>query len=237
MTMKNNNRIGESGNIPIASRFEMVLYAALGCLNLILVAILVDILPIPSVFVAAVGLVLTGFRATGNPSTIYSVVMILLSMAAALGLCLAAVARLRGNKQPFWAYLIACLFLGLRLFDRCRGWSEVPQTGLYLFPFLASVCLLLAFFYISAMQVDLPNRRMSLFFSLISIYLCIVCLAFSDELLFYLCMIVFLATNLPNLRPIKKPKAVPDQPDVPQQAPSNSAEMSYDELMDWLKNG
>lgn len=56
--MKNNNRTGESGNIPIASRFEMVLYAALGCLNLILVAVFVEILPIPAVFIAALGLLL-----------------------------------------------------------------------------------------------------------------------------------------------------------------------------------
>ncbi len=58
MTMKNNNRTGESGNIPIASRFEMVLYAALGCLNLILVAVFVEILSIPAVFTAAIGLLL-----------------------------------------------------------------------------------------------------------------------------------------------------------------------------------
>lgn len=185
---------------------------------------------------AAIGMILTGFRATGSPSTIYAAIMTLLAVAAAIGLCLAAVERLRGNRQPFWAYLIACLFLGLRLFDRCRGWSEVSQTGIYLFPFLASACLLMAFFYVSAMQVELANRRMGLFFSLSAMYLCLICLASSDEMLFYLSMIIFLATNLPTLRPIRKPRVNPEQPTEPN-APSKSTEMSYDELMDWLKNG
>ncbi len=58
MTMKNNNRTGESGSIPIASRFEMVLFAALGALNIVLVAILSVIIDIPAVFIAGAGLLL-----------------------------------------------------------------------------------------------------------------------------------------------------------------------------------
>ncbi len=56
MTMKKINRTGESGNIPIASRFEIVLYAALGCLNIILVTVLSSFLTVPAVFIAAIGL-------------------------------------------------------------------------------------------------------------------------------------------------------------------------------------
>lgn len=187
---------------------------------------------------AAAGMILTGFRAYGEPSTIFSLVMSLLALAAALGLCLAAAARFRGNRQPFWAYLAACVFLALRLFDRCRGWSELPQTGTYVFPFLASACLLLASFHVTAFQVDLGSRRLSLFFSLASVYLCMICLASSEEPLFYLCMIVFLLTNLPTLRPLKKPQSAPAAQELPAKAvESHPSEMSYDELMDWLKNG
>lgn len=186
----------------------------------------------------AAGMILAGFRASGNPSTIYSLIMSLLAIAAALGLCLAAVARMQGNRQPFWAYLLATLFLGLRLFDRCRGWSEVSQTGVYIFPFLASACLLLALYHITAFQVDMGSRRLSLFFSLFGIYLCLVSLASSDEFLFYLCMIVFLLTNLCSLRPAKKAAPAPIQPEQPEASvATDPAEMSYDELMDWLKNG
>ncbi len=188
--------------------------------------------------VAAAGMILTGFRASGNPSTVFSLIMSLLAVAAALGLCLAAVARYRGNRQPFWAYLLATLFLGLRLFDRCRGWSEVSQTGVYLFPFLASACLVLAFYHVTAFQVDLGSRRLSLFFSLFGIYLCMVSLANSDEFLFYLCMAVFLLTNLCSLRPPKKAHHAPVQPEQPETpAATDPTEMSYEELLDWLKNG
>ncbi len=58
MTMKSINITGESGNIPIASRFDVVLYVALGCLNIALVAIISAVTAIPTVLVAAIGLVL-----------------------------------------------------------------------------------------------------------------------------------------------------------------------------------
>lgn len=56
--MKNTNITGESGNIPIASRFDVVLYVALGCLNIALVAIFSDIFSIPPLIIAAIGLVI-----------------------------------------------------------------------------------------------------------------------------------------------------------------------------------
>lgn len=54
--MKNTNRTGESGSIPIASRFEIVLFVALGCLNIILVAMLAEFINLHPAFIAAIGL-------------------------------------------------------------------------------------------------------------------------------------------------------------------------------------
>ncbi len=58
MTMKNNKRTGESGNIPIASRFDFVLCAALGCINIILAAVTLEFVSIHAAFVAAAALIL-----------------------------------------------------------------------------------------------------------------------------------------------------------------------------------
>ncbi len=58
MTMKNNNRTGESGTLPIASRFEMVLYAALGCFNIALAAVLAAFINIHPVFIAEICLLM-----------------------------------------------------------------------------------------------------------------------------------------------------------------------------------
>ncbi len=55
--MKKTDRTGESGNIPIATRFEIVLYAALACLNIVLVALLSEMLNFPVVFVAGAGVI------------------------------------------------------------------------------------------------------------------------------------------------------------------------------------
>jgi MFS family permease len=186
---------------------------------------------------AAVGFLLTGFRASGNPSTVFSLLMSLLAIGAALGMCLCAIARYRGNRQPFWPYLLACLMLGLRLFDRCRGWGEAPQTGTFIFPFLASACLMLALFQMTAYQVNLGRRRSCLFYTLISIYLSMVSLALSGETLFYLCMIVFLVTNLCNLAPLNRPRVKPTHTPKEPKQPTDPSQMSYDDLLDWLKNG
>ncbi len=56
--MKNNNRTGESAGIPIASRFEIVLLAVFGAVNIVLAAVLAVLIDIPTVFIAGMALLL-----------------------------------------------------------------------------------------------------------------------------------------------------------------------------------
>lgn len=193
----------------------------------------------------AVGLVIAGFTASEEVGIVFSLVMTALAITGALGMCLCAVARKCGNRPPFWPYLASCVYLGLRLFDRCRGWSEEPQTAVYLFPFLASTALMLAMFHMTTFHVNTGKRRIALFFSLSGIFLSLICLASSTESIFYGCMALFLLTNLYSLRPLNKtpraevPEIYSQQPQIAptEEAKPNPADMSYDELMDWLKNG
>ena len=56
--MKRINRTGENANIPIASRFEMVLYTALGCVNIVIAATLAFFAGLQPVFSAAIALII-----------------------------------------------------------------------------------------------------------------------------------------------------------------------------------
>ena len=56
--MKLTNRTGEGGNLPIASRFDLVIFAALGCLNILLATVLSAFTNIPQVFIALIALLL-----------------------------------------------------------------------------------------------------------------------------------------------------------------------------------
>ena len=120
------------------------------------------------------------------------------------GVCLFVVAVLRHQgKQPhFLLHTPACLFLAVHLFVTCRGWSDLSQLGLFLIPFLALTTLMLASHRKVTFDVDLGDRKNSVFWSLTAAYLCIVSMADQSQLLFFGCMTVWMLADLPSLRPI-----------------------------------
>ncbi len=170
------------------------------------------------------------------------------------GICLmiTAVNRCQGQKPMFLLHAIPCLYFALRVFDRCRHWSNEPQLSLFLFPFLASICVMLAVYQMATFDVNLGKRRPYLFWSLSGVYLCMVAMPGEEEFLFYGAMAIWLVTNLCSLRPIvkRKPQPSPESEESPEgatesapaeeaapEAPAKTAEdMSMDELMNWLDN-
>ena len=174
----------------------------------------------------------------------------ILGLAATVCLGLAAFARFTGKQPMMVAHTVPCLYFALLTFDRCRNWSNETQIGLYLFAFLASLCIMLATYQRACLDVGLGKRRSYLFWSLSGVYFCILALPGSDDLLFFGCMAVWLLTNLCSLRPLTKRKqqpAEPEQPDTaaaePEAAPESpmiaaptpAEDMSMDELVEWLK--
>ena len=65
---------------------------------------------------------------------------------------------------------------------------------------------MLAAYQLCCYDVNLGNRRSSLFWSLSALYFCALTLPMGEDLLFYVCMGLWLATNLCSIRPLK-PKA------------------------------
>lgn len=167
-------------------------------------------------------------------------------------LVLSALNRYQGKKPPFFVHAVPCVFFALRIFLLARVWSNASQVSVFLFPFLASICVMLASYQRACFDVNLGKRRASLFWSLSGVYFCLLALPGSDEPLFYIGMAAWLLTNLCSLRPLKarKPQNAPveeileepaapvEETTIPEAAPAPDAglreDMSLDELKSWL---
>lgn len=141
----------------------------------------------------------------------------LLGMVSAACLGFTAFCRFTGKKTHFLTHAIPCLYFALRVFDCCRAWSNETQSGVFIFQFLASVCVMLAAYQLCCYDVNLGNRRNSLFWSLSALYFCALTLPVGEDLLFYVCMGLWLATNLCSIRPLKaKAQETAETVEIPQ---------------------
>jgi hypothetical protein len=184
---------------------------------------------------AGVGFALAGLESLLHSADTFTFLSGILGLASAVFMALVAYARLKGNKPFPFCHLCVCLFFALRTFSQSRMWGNEPQIGLFIFAFLAQICAMLAAYQLSAFDLELGNRRSSLFWSLSATYLSLVALPSSDDLLFFGCIAVWLLTNLCSLRPVKKRKAVPQEPANPVQAQISGSDVSIDEIKTWLE--
>ena len=148
----------------------------------------------------ALGILSVAVPALSGGADVLSTVGSVLGVLAGICLLVVAVLRYQGKQPSFLLHVPACLFMACYLFTACRGWSDLSQLGVFLMPFLALTFLMLAAFQKTTFDVDLGDRKKSLFWSLISAYLCIISLADQTRMLFFGCMVVWMITDLPSLR-------------------------------------
>ncbi len=194
---------------------------------------------------AAVGLVVSGIGfLTGGTGLLYAFIG-LLGILSGAGLGLAAVCRYSGRNIHFSLHMLPCLYFTLRAFILGRQFGSEPEAARYLFPMLASLALIPASYQLWAFDVNLGDRRKSLFWSLLAAYLCIVSIPMGGELL-YAAAAAWLLTNLCVLRYLRRrpaapparpmtpaappspfvPEPVPDAPEAPAEADASPAEAS-----------
>ena len=141
----------------------------------------------------------------------------ILGLVAGLCLLLSAVHRFLGKKPFFLINGLVCVYLAVRLFNRCQLWSNEPQIGIVVFPFFASMALMLSSYHRVCFDVDLGKRDWSAFWSLLSVYLCVVAmLSFEQPLLYGLCALWQMA-DLCSLRPLKRKPQPTEEPRLPQE--------------------
>ena len=136
-------------------------------------------------------------------------------IAAGVCLVLCALSRLRGTRPFFLLHTLICLYLAMRLFNRCQLWSNETQIGTVIFPFLASATLMLCAYHRAAFDVKLGNRRRSLLWGLLSVYFCVIAMLSMEQPLFYGMCALWMISDLCCLRPLKPKAENPPQEEAP----------------------
>lgn len=178
----------------------------------------------------------TGFNVITGSADLLALLTGILGIVSAGALALTALARFQGKQPNFLLHLIPCLFLALRVFDCCKHWSNLTQSGTFLFQFFASICIMLAAYQLCCFDVNLGNRKSSLLWSLSGFYFCILAMPMGEDPVFYAGMAIWLITNLCSARLLKTAAPQPAAPEAPVTESSSAVEenISYDELMNWL---
>lgn len=124
----------------------------------------------------------------------------LLGILSAAALLFVGHSRWKGLHPSTLFHIMICAWLVLRLICLYRSWSSEPQLEDYCFQLLAIVCAMLATYQRAAFDANFGKRFPHAFFSLASVYCCILSLAGPDGAVLYLSLGMWLFTDLCNLR-------------------------------------
>lgn len=156
-------------------------------------------------------------------TTVVDTVTGVFALVAGVCLLLSALHRFLGKKPFFLINGLICLYLALRLFNRCQLWSNEPQLGIVVFPFLASTTLMLSAYHRVCFDVDLGNRRWAAFWSLMTVYLCVVAGLSFEQPLFYILCALWQIADLCSMRLLKRKPQVQVQPSETPETPEAEA--------------
>lgn len=137
--------------------------------------------------IAAAGAIISAFLWDLNFLGIVS------ALAAAGCLVFTGTSRLRNQRPNYLFHAAITAYLVLHLIRQYRNWNTEPQLLSYFFPLLASVFLMLATYYRTAMDAGKTNYRAFAFFHWGALFFCCIGIAGRDWL-FYLSMAVWTAT-------------------------------------------
>ncbi len=201
---------------------------------------------------AAAGFAVTSLLALLNGNLFSGILGIL----CCLGLGYAGFLRLKGSRPPFFIHAILCLYFILRIFAVGKLLGSEPELSRFLLPFFADLVLLLACYQKWGFDVKEGDRRKSIFWSLLGAYLCIAAIAENSDWFLFLCLGLWLVTDLCSLKPVRRirkatpeeaaeveapqsnaeeiPEAIsveaPEIPDIPVDGPQEASEVPLEEL-------
>ncbi len=162
----------------------------------------------PASHVAALGTMLgavgMGFCAFTLPIVGFlSYVVPVCGILAAGALLFIAYCRLQDLRPSFALRGIVCVYLLFRTMACCRDWSTEPQLQLYFFELMASVFLLMACYFRTALDMGTGDYRQYVFCSQAAIFCC--CMSLTDkDWLFFLSAGIWMAADycvLPTPKP------------------------------------
>ena len=130
-----------------------------------------------------------------------------------------AVERFGGHQPAPFLHFVPCIFFALRLFQTGRDLGTEPEVCTFLFGFLAAISLVLAFYHLWAFDMNMGNRRRSLFWSLAAAYFCLITTFESAHLwVQYMVFAGFLLSNLCQLKYLPAPETAAAEAQIPGEA-------------------
>ena len=112
--------------------------------------------------------------ATKSPAVSEALAKLLppLGILSAVCIVLFVFSCLRGKRPSPLLYMIASVYLVVRLIVCFQEWNIDPSVHDYCFQLLAAICCMLAAFQLAGFSFDKGKRRMSLFWSLSAVVFC-----------------------------------------------------------------
>lgn len=136
-------------------------------------------------------------------NNIILIVTLAFGLLAVVSLVLLSISRFRGQHPTFWLQAAVTIFFMVSLISRYLVWSKESQIQVYLFPLLASVCLMLSAYHGAVLDANKrTNRRLFIFFNRVGFVFCLMSLQ-APFWPFYLGMAAWLGTGLCSLKPGK----------------------------------
>lgn len=161
-------------------------------------------------FAAGLGVAYTILSELDSVWDTLSTLWMILGILSAVSLILTGVCRLNGKRPQFIFHVLLCCFLALNLAIQYRMSSNNPQLQDYVFQILACVCLMLTAYHHAAFDVGMGRRRGLIFFSLMSAYLCCLCLYGGCHKILFLTCGAWSLLNACSLTPVpRRPKPAP----------------------------
>ena len=150
-------------------------------------------------FAAMAGIAITTVTEFAEFSSRLHLIVWVLGLCSAVAMGITAVCRLRGKRTHCLLLAVVSLYFALRMVARYQVWSSDPQLQDYCFYLCAHAALMLSAYQHAAFDADTGNHRALWFFSLGSVYLCLVSLPRSMDPALLLGCVIWAFTNLTDL--------------------------------------
>ena len=145
-------------------------------------------------WVAAVGVGFTAFTEMGQAKDAVGWMCTILGVAAAAGLAVVGIHRLKGTRPNAIFHALLTAYLMLHLVCQYRSWSSETQVSVYFFRLLGSVFLMLCAYHQATLDAKLGKLRQYLFFWYGALFFC--CVTLGGQLsVFYASMAVWTALS------------------------------------------
>lgn len=153
-------------------------------------------------WVAAAGILIADFFEIFSVRDNISLLSFVLGALAAASLVLLGIFRLRGARPKVYLHGCVTAYLMIHLVSQYRNWSAEPQLQAYGFQLFASVFLMLSAYHRTTLDARCGSRRWYVFFNYGALFFCLLAL-YDSQWPFYLSMVIWTATDLCSLKPVR----------------------------------